>query len=51
MLIYLAVGFTGAIDLMGLGKLANGAHLGGLIAGLVTGGLAVLSVRFRRRVR
>ena len=51
MLIYLAVGFTGAIDLLGLGKLANGAHLGGLIAGLVTGGLAALSVRFRRRVR
>ena len=47
MLIYLAVGFTGAIDLLGLGKLANGAHLGGLIAGLVTGGLAALSVRFR----
>ena len=51
MLIYLAVGFTGAIDQLGLGKLANGAHLGGLIAGLVTGGLAALSVRFRRRVR
>ena len=51
MLIYLAVGFTGAIDLLGLGKLANGAHLGGLLAGLVTGGLAALSVRFRRRAR
>ena len=51
MLIYLVVGFTGAIDLVGLGKLANGAHLGGLVAGLVTGGLAALSVRFRRRVR
>lgn len=37
MLIFLAVGFTGAIDLLGMGSLANGAHLGGLIGGLVTG--------------
>lgn len=42
MLVYLAIGFTGAIDLLGLGDLANGAHLGGLMGGLVTGGLAVL---------
>ena len=47
MLVYLAVGFTGAIDLLGLGSLANGAHLGGLIAGLVTGGLTGLVVRSR----
>ena len=42
MLVYLAIGFTGAIDLLGMGSLANGAHLGGLIGGLVTGGLAAL---------
>lgn len=42
MLIYLAIGFTGAIDLLGLGSIANGAHLGGLLGGLLTGGLAVL---------
>lgn len=35
--IFLAVGFTGAIDLLGMGTLANGAHLGGLVAGLVIG--------------
>ncbi len=40
MLIYLAIGFTGAVDLLGLGSLANGAHLGGLIGGLITGALA-----------
>ncbi len=45
MLVYLVVGFTGAIDLLGLGELANGAHLGGLLGGLVTGGLAVLLAR------
>lgn len=47
MLAYLAIGFTGAIDLIGLGNLANGAHLGGLIGGLVTGGLAALLYRRR----
>lgn len=45
MLVYLAVGFTGAIDLLGLGSIANGAHLGGLVAGLVTGGLTGLVAR------
>ena len=51
MLIYLAVGFTGAIDALGLGKLANGAHLGGLLAGFVTGGVAALFYRFRLQDR
>ncbi|MEX2488652.1 MAG: rhomboid family intramembrane serine protease [Pseudomonadales bacterium] len=37
MAIFLVVGFTGAIDLLGMGTLANGAHLGGLLAGLVVG--------------
>lgn len=45
MLVYLAIGFTGAIDLLGLGSIANGAHLGGLLGGLATGGLAVLLTR------
>ena len=39
MLVYLLVGFTGVIDLFGQGSLANGAHLGGLLAGVFTGGL------------
>ena len=51
MLVYLAVGFTGVIDLLGLGNLANGAHLGGLLAGLVTAGSAVLLYRRQRPVR
>lgn len=34
MLVYLVVGFTGAFDLLGLGSLANGAHMGGLLGGI-----------------
>ena len=37
MFIYLIVGFSGAIDLLGIGSLANGAHLGGLIGGVLVG--------------
>ncbi len=48
MLVYLALGFTGIIDLAGMGSIANGAHLGGLVAGLVTGGAAGLLVKTRR---
>ena len=48
MFIYLALGFSGAIDLLGLGRLANGAHLGGLAAGLLLGVLVALFVRFQR---
>jgi GlpG protein len=48
MLVYLVVGFTGVIDFLGLGSLANGAHLGGLIGGFATGGLAGLLERQRQ---
>ena len=48
MLAYLVIGFTGVIDLLGLGSLANGAHLGGLIGGFATGGLAGLLERQRQ---
>ena len=42
MLIYLVIGFTGAMDLLMMGSIANGAHFGGLLGGLLTGGLAAL---------
>lgn len=48
MLVYLLVGFTGVIDLLGLGALANGAHLGGLLAGVFTGGLTGLLSKYRQ---
>ena len=42
MLCFLALGFSGAIDLLGMGSLANGAHLGGLLGGALTGLVAGL---------
>lgn len=35
MLLWLVLGFSGALDALGLGSIANTAHLAGLIAGLV----------------
>ena len=34
---FLLLGFSGLLDLLGLGALANGAHLGGLLAGAIVG--------------
>ena len=45
MLVYLLLGFTGVLDLLGMGSLANGAHLGGLLGGLCTGAMAGFSAR------
>ena len=45
MIAYLALGFSGLIDLLGLGSLANGAHLGGLLAGMVLGSFRAMLSR------
>ncbi|HEY0290589.1 MAG TPA: rhomboid family intramembrane serine protease [Pseudomonas sp.] len=37
MLVWLAVCLTGVVGLLGFGEIANGAHVGGLIIGCVTG--------------
>jgi GlpG protein len=42
MLLWLALGFSGLIDVLGFGSIANGAHLGGLVAGAAVGLIAVL---------
>lgn len=34
MLVYLVVGFTGALDIIAMGSIANGAHMGGLLGGM-----------------
>ena len=49
MLVFLIIGFTGAFDSLGLGNLANGAHVGGFIAGVVTAAAAMLlKLKFNR---
>jgi GlpG protein len=50
MMAFLVIGFTGAFDLLQLGSLANGAHLGGLIGGAALGVLAVALMRLRTRL-
>jgi GlpG protein len=49
MLGFLILGFTGVIDLLGLGNLANGAHLGGLLAGMVCAIPVALSAKIRAK--
>ena len=45
MFVFLALGFFGVIDLLQLGSMANGAHLGGLLAGLLLGAAFALLER------
>ena len=37
MFVWLLIGFTGFLDLLGFGKIANFAHLGGLLSGILSG--------------
>lgn len=47
MLIWLLVCLSGVIDLLGFGSIANGAHVGGLIAGCLSGLIGGLLARRR----
>jgi GlpG protein len=48
MLIWLVVGLVGALQILGAGAIANGAHLGGLVIGVFLGGVFGLLSRFDR---
>lgn len=48
MLIWLLVGLVGALEILGAGAIANGAHLGGLIIGAGLGGIFALLSRLDR---
>ena len=39
MLAWLLIGMVGALEIMGAGAIANGAHLGGVIIGVILGGV------------
>jgi GlpG protein len=51
MLAFLVIGFSGAFDLLQLGSLANGAHLGGLLGGVAVGALAVAFTKLSGRLQ
>jgi len=48
MLIWLLVCLSGVIDLLGFGSIANGAHVGGLAIGCLTGALGGMLARGRQ---
>ncbi len=48
MLVWLLVGMVGALEILGAGAIANGAHLGGLIIGVSLGGAFGLMSRSSR---
>ena len=49
MLIWLLICLTGVFDLLGFGSIANGAHVGGLVLGCLTGLLGGALARLRQR--
>lgn len=51
MFVFLALGFAGIIDLLPFGSMANGAHLGGLLAGLALGAAFALLEKGRSGTR
>lgn len=49
MMFWLLVGLTGALEILGVGAIANGAHFGGLISGVCIGGVIGLLSRVAAR--
>jgi GlpG protein len=48
MLVWLGLCMSGLVSAIGFGEIANGAHVGGLIIGCVTGLLGGVIARFKR---
>ncbi len=49
MLIWLVVGLFGTLEFLGVGAIANGAHVGGLVIGFILGGLFAALTGFRQK--
>ncbi|MDT3718074.1 rhomboid family intramembrane serine protease [Pseudomonas oryzihabitans] len=49
MLVWLVICLTGVFDLLGFGSIANGAHVGGLVLGCLTGVIGGGLARLRQR--
>lgn len=49
MLIWLVIGMLGTLEFLGVGAIANGAHVGGLIIGFLLGGVFGLLSRFGQK--
>ena len=47
MIAWMVLGFMGVLDLFGFGSVANYAHLGGLISGIVFAMIAKLTKTYR----
>ena len=47
MIVWLVLGFLGILDLFGFGLVANFAHLGGLISGLIFGMIVKMFIKYR----
>ncbi len=47
MIAWMILGFIGVLDLFGFGSVANYAHLGGLISGIVFAMIAKLTKTYR----
>jgi len=49
LLVWLLIGVSGALEFLGVGAVANGAHVGGLVLGMIAGALMALLTRTARK--
>ena len=48
MIVWLILGFIGILDLFGFGSVANFAHLGGLISGII---FAMITTTYKKLIK